>query len=224
MEKIKNSLLGVVLFGISILLIFNFSFAENEDSSNLVKKIEISDYYGVNSLLVNLHLEIGRGEASEDGIFYMVELLNKIKYYSDLDIIDYLGYTFDIKKSLNNLLYEIGDVLDEADIVISSIKNNLVSLEQDRLSCDELKDVSDKNFSLALKDLDSKNMELNLNKSLEYERCSGDSRIYYNVQNKILEDIEFYYEFLKNKYTYFLRNKLDIIKNYPEIYYDLKQK
>jgi len=114
--------------------------------------------------------------------------------------------------------------LDEADIVISSIKNNLVSLEQDRLSCDELKDVSDKNFSLALKDLDSKNMELNLNKSLEYERCSGDSRIYYNVQNKILEDIEFYYEFLKNKYTYFLRNKLDIIKNYPEIYYDLKQK
>jgi hypothetical protein len=42
------------------------------------------------SLLVNLHLELGRGVADEDGIFYVVEMLSKMKYYSALDIIDYL--------------------------------------------------------------------------------------------------------------------------------------
>ncbi len=223
MRKVKNSFLSFVLLIFSLFLILNFSFAENESSSDIIKKIEISDYYWINSLLTNLHLEIWRWESSEDGIFYMVELLNKTKYYSDLDIIKYLWYTFDVEKSLNNILYEIWDVLDEAMVVMTSIENNLVSLEQKRLSCDESKDISDKNFSLALKDLDSKNMELNLNKSLEYERCAGDSRIYYNAQYKILEDIEFYYEFLQNKYTYFLGNKLDIVNNYPEIYYDLKQ-
>lgn len=211
----------IVLTFFSTLMLFTF--AQDQTSSNVVKNIEISDYYWVNSLLVNLHLEIGRWEASEDWIFYTVGLLSKMKYYSDLDIIEYLWYTFDVEKSLDNVLYEIDDVLNEADSALVALEKNLVSLEQERLSCDESKDVADKNFSLALKDLDSKNMELALDKSLEYEKCAGDARIYYNVQDKIFEQIEFYYEFLDNKYAYFLGNRWDIITNYPEIYYDLQK-
>jgi hypothetical protein len=159
--------------------------------------------------------------ANEDGIFYTVELLNQMNYYADMDVIEYLGHVFDVQKSLDNIIYEISDVLDTVVAVVTSLDNNLISLEQKRVDCDESKELSDKNFALALKDFDSKSMEINLNKSLEYEICAGDARIYYNAQSKILEQIEFYYEILEQKYTYFSSNRLDIIENYPEILYSL---
>jgi hypothetical protein len=96
-------------------------------------------------------------------------------------------------------------------------------LKDKKTSCDSLKEISDKNFSLALKDLDSKSMEISLNRSIENQKCSSDARIYYNVQDKILKEIEFYYEILDYKYNYFYGNRFDIIKNYPNIVYNLNK-
>jgi hypothetical protein len=41
-------------------------FKQEDMEIDIVKKIEISDYYGITSLLVNLHLELGRGIADEE--------------------------------------------------------------------------------------------------------------------------------------------------------------
>ncbi|OQY40709.1 MAG: hypothetical protein B6229_01075 [Spirochaetaceae bacterium 4572_7] len=66
-------------------------------------------------------------------------------------------------------------------------------------------------------------MELNLDKSLEFANCALDARIYFNAQDKILDQLDFYYEVLEKKYSYFHGNRADIISHYPEILYNLSK-
>ena len=56
-------------------------------------------------------------------------------------------------------------------------------------------------------------MEQYLQQSLEYDKCASESRIRYNAYNKIIEQLQYYYEILQMKYSYFLENKYDIISN-----------
>jgi hypothetical protein len=212
----------VILFLIVIFLGSGL-FTSAQDSIDYNKKLEVSEYYGYLSLLINVHTEIWRWEASDKTIFFSVWLLNEMKYYSDLDVIKYLWSSFDIEKSLNWLLYDINDVANQWSVAISQLKKSLLFLKDKKTNCDSLKEISDKDFSLALKDLDSKSMEISLNKSIENQKCSSDARIYYNVQDKILKEIEFYYEILDYKYNYFYGNRFDIIKNYPNIVYNLNK-
>lgn len=214
----KLFILTIVL---SSMIFGSFSFA-NIDIDQ-AKQIEVTEYYGYLSLIIDTHLEIGRWELDDKSIFLVVWLLSEMKKYADMDIIEYLWYAFDIRKSFDNLLYEMWDVLDRASISVSYIKKILLSLKNKKTECDSMKELVDKNFSLALRDVDGKNMELNLNKSLEYDKCSSDSRIYYNVQNKILEELDFYYKILEHKYNYFYGNRFSIVENYPNILYNLKK-
>ena len=214
MKKLSTFIILVLL---SMFWLFTLS-----DNINMTEDIEVVEYYWYLSLLINVQTEIGMWEVDDKSIFFVIWLLNEMKISADLDIIEYLWHTFDIWKSLDSLLFNIEDILNQASIAIVEIKNSLFSLEQIKIECDWLKKITDKDFSLALKDLDSKNMEINLNKSIQHQKCSSDSRIYYNANMKILEDLNFYFEILKNKYNYFYSNKFDIIENYPKILYKLK--
>lgn len=196
-------------------------FQENTNV-DIIKKIEISNYYGVSSLLIDLHLEVGK-MSSDEQIFYGMDLLNDMKYYADLDIISSLAYSFDLQYSLDQLLLSMSDLLNNAGFAKTELENNMIKLKQDKLDCDERKEISDKNFTLALRDFDSQNMKKYLDDSLEYDLCAGESRIYYNVENKIYQQVDFYYEILKNKYTYYSSNRDDIIFNYPKILYNLSK-
>ncbi|MCK9466843.1 MAG: hypothetical protein M0P94_00795 [Candidatus Absconditabacterales bacterium] len=206
-------------------LFISFSFTQDSFYNIVeeVEKIEINDYYGSLSLLVDLHLEIARGESSDNPIFFAVELISELKYYSNMDIIDYLGHSFDIQKTLDNLLSDISILLTQSESAKHYIKNNLLLLKTNKTDCDGLKEISDKNFSISLKELDIKNMDINLNKSLEYAKCSSDNRINYNAQDKILGELDFYYTILQHKYDYFSRQRSAIIENYPQILYQLKK-
>jgi len=206
-------------------LFISFSFTQDSFYNIVeeVEKIEINDYYWSLSLLVDLHLEIARWESSDNPIFFAVELISELKYYSNMDIIDYLWHSFDIQKTLDNLLSDISILLTQSESAKHYIKNNLLLLKTNKTDCDWLKEISDKNFSISLKELDIKNMDINLNKSLEYAKCSSDNRINYNAQDKILWELDFYYTILQHKYDYFSRQRSAIIENYPQILYQLKK-
>ena len=221
MINFKKIIVSVILFIFSASMLF--AFADEYDNVDVIKKIEVSDYYGVSFLLLNLHLEIWRGVSDEKWIFFVVDLLNQMKYYADFDVITYLGYTFDVKYSLDSVIFDLSEVLDRWLSVKTELEKNMVWLMQEKLDCDAAKEISDKSFALALKDFDSKNMELYLQQSLDHENCAWEARIYYNVQDKMLSKIDFYYEVLKNKYTYFRSNRDDIIFNYPKILYNLSR-
>ncbi len=216
---------SILIIVIVFCVFSSFSFTQ-EILSNVtqdVEKIEINDYYWYLSLLVDLHSEIGRWEVSDKQMFFAVGLINDLKYYSNLDIIEYLWHSFDVQRTLDFLLWNIFEVLTQSEFTMHYINNNLMLLKAKKTDCDSLKDISDKNFVLALKDLDIQNMEINLNKSLDYANCSSYNRINYNAQDKILWELDFYRTVLKHKYDYFYRQKSAIIENYPQILYQLKK-
>lgn len=233
MVNIKNIIIYTFVFIFFISTIFLFvnadqynvvdsDFQKEDINIDIVKKIELSNYYGISSLLINLHLELGNVSGDEQ-IFYGINLLNDMKYYVDLDIIPSLEYSFDLQYSLDQLLLNMSNLINHVNFAKTDLENNMVKLKQDKLDCDEKKEISDKNFTLALRDFDSQNMKKYLDDSLEYDWCAGESRIYYNVENKIYQQINFYYEILKNKYTYYSRNRDDIIFNYQNILYNLSK-
>lgn len=211
------------VFVIVVLSLFinNVSFAQEEEFS--ISKSESREYYWYLSLVIDMHLEIGRWEVDKDSVFFAIGLLNDMKHYADMNIIEYLWYSFDIKKTFDNLLYDISDLLNQATASMDYIKKTLLSLQIKKTECDSFKDISDKNFYLAFKDFDTKNMQVNLDESLNHDRCSSESRIYYNIQDKILKELDFYYEILNQKYTYFYSNRFSIIENYQKILYELKK-
>jgi hypothetical protein len=46
-----------------------FTFAEE---TNITEEIEVTEYYGYLSLIVNVHTEIGRGEPDDKSIFFVI--------------------------------------------------------------------------------------------------------------------------------------------------------
>lgn len=208
---------------IAFLLLFSTAISETVDFNTTVEKMEISEYYWYLSLLTDAHVEIAMWEVDNKSMFFSISVLSQMKYYSNLDVLDYLWFVFDIRKSFDSLLYEMSAVLEKSEVLISNIKNNLLFLKTKKEDCDLQKTIVDKNFSLALKDLDIKNMEINLNKSLEYDNCSSESRLLYNAQNKILDEFDYYYTILEYKYNYYYSNKFEIVENYPNILYNLKK-
>ena len=84
---------SILIIVIVFCVFSSFSFTQ-EILSNVtqdVEKIEINDYYWYLSLLVDLHSEIGRWEVSDKQMFFAVGLINDLKYYSNLDIIEYIN-------------------------------------------------------------------------------------------------------------------------------------
>jgi len=215
-------------FVISIIIILltrgGFSFTQDDfyDSIPDTEKIEMSDYYWYLYLLLDLHFEISNDFSFDNPMFFTVGLINIMKHYSDMDVIEYLWHSFDIQKTLDYLLSDMSQVLAQSDSAIHYIERNLLSLKTKKDNCDSLKELSDKEFSLALKDLNLKAMDNNLTKSLEYGQCSSDTRINYNAQDKVLWELKFYYTILNHKYEYFHRQRSNIIENYSNILYQLK--
>ena len=139
-------------------------------------------------------------------------LLQNIKYYADVDVIQYLKKSIKPESSLNNFLNKTQNVLNNANAFIIYIDGLKKDQVQNKSKCDNLKETMDKNFSLALKDFDAAKMESYLLTSIENEKCSVEARITYNAYDKMESQVKYYYNILQNKYDYFFGNKYDIIQ------------
>jgi hypothetical protein len=142
--------------------------------------------------------------------------LQNIKNYVDIDVLLYLKKTIYPESSLNSFLSKSEMLLNTANAFIIHIDNLKKDLAQRKNNCDSAKEISDKYFSLALKDLDSVNMEKYLSSSLDNEICSVEARITYNAYDKMLTQIKYYYNILYKKYDYFFTYKYDIVNSMNE--------
>ena len=104
--------------------------------------------------------------------------------------------------------------MNTAGTFITYIDNQKTFLVQRKDSCDNKKSITDKNFFLALKDLDWVNMERNLISSIESENCSVEARITYNAYDKMRSQVKYYYDILAKKYDYFYSNKYEILQSF----------
>lgn len=183
------------------------------DSLN-IPEIELSEYYGSVTLLINMHLELWNWGQSSDSFEYYTKLLSVMDQYAHLDIIKYLTGSINISNSLSYTLDNLGNLLNKASAAKGTLERNMEMLLQTKLDCDGSKELSDKNYSLSLRDYNFVNMEKYLEQSLSYDRCSSEARIQYNAYKKIVEQIDYFYEILEKKNNYFNTNKYNIISNF----------
>ena len=133
------------------------------------------------------------------------------KYYADIDVLKYLSKTVYPEASMNNFLNKTQSILNTSNVFLLHLENKKNSLVQKKNNCDNAKDLSDKSFTLAVKDSDSAKIEKYLMSSIENEYCSVESRITYNAYDKMQAQIKYYFDILQKKYDYFYRNKYEII-------------
>lgn len=201
----------IVLLILSFVLLFSSS-CLSADFLNL-SEIELINYYWPVNLLIDVHIEIWKWDESGDKFWWYITLIKDMSQYADLDIVDYLRKSIDVEHSLQYILNSLFQLLSKCDLVVSDLDRNMKNLEQTKIDCDASKELSDKNYSLALQDLNAKKMETYLLSSIESESCSSEARINYNAYKKIKDRILYYRDILKMKYDYFLDHKYDVIRN-----------
>lgn len=189
------------------------SFAVSESNDSL-ENIELSKYYWVVPLHLNVHMEIWMWETDDEVISSYTVLLKDMKFYADIDVLKYLNKSIYPQTSLEKILNKMANLLNTAGTFITYIDNQKTFLVQRKDSCDNKKSITDKNFSLALKDLDWVNMERNLISSIESENCSVEARITYNAYDKMRSQVKYYYDILAKKYDYFYSNKYEILQSF----------
>ncbi len=206
----KKILYWLIIFAISICCFQKIVIAQNLDNS--VADMELSKYYGVVPLLLDMHKEIGMWESGDGIVLSFASLAQNMKYYADVDVLQYIKKSMYPQSSLDDFLTKTNSILNTSNIFMIHLDNEKKNLIQKKDNCDSLKKQWDKSFSLALKDFDSANMEKYLSISIENEKCSVESRINYNAYEKMHSQIKYYYDILQNKYDYFSRNKYDILE------------
>lgn len=189
------------------------SFAVSETNDSL-ENIELSKYYWVVPLHLNVHMEIWMWETDDEVISSYTVLLKDMKFYADIDVLKYLNKSIYPQTSLEKILNKMANLLNTAGTFITYIDNQKTFLVQRKDSCDNKKSITDKNFSLALKDLDWVNMERNLISSIDSENCSVEARITYNAYDKMRSQVKYYYDILAKKYDYFYSNKYEILQSF----------
>lgn len=180
-------------------------------------EIELSKYYWSITLLINMHMELGDGDQNNNSFQYYTTLLSVMDQYAELDVIWYLKQSINADDTLSYTLDVLSQLLSKASLAMSTLERSMEILNQTKLDCDTSKELSDKNFSMALNDYNYVNMQKYLDLSSSYDRCSSDARINYNVYKKIRSRISYYNDILKRKYEYFQKNRYDIAEHYFSI-------
>ena len=206
MKKIIYFILGVF---VSISSFGWHIYSQNIDDS--LTDMELLKYYGVVSLLLSVHREIWMGQSDDEIMNSYSTLLQNMKHYTDMDVLQYLKRTIYPQSALDSFLDKSETLLSAANVLVSHFDSNKNELVQQKNKCDDAKQTSDKWFSLALKDFDSINMEKYLKISLENEKCSVEARINYNAYDRMQSQIAYYFNILRNKYDYFYTYKYDIL-------------
>lgn len=207
----KKLVCWVLLFCLLISYPFSFVFSQNNTES--LADMELFKYYWITPLILSVHKELWIGHSDDETMSSYSTLMQNLRHYTDMDVLQYLKRTIYPESALNSFLDKSEVLLNAASVLASNFENNKNDLVQQKNKCDDVKQASDKNFSLAVKDFDSINMEKYLKISLENEKCSVDARINYNAYEKMQSQIVYYYNILKNKYDYFFTYKYDIINS-----------
>jgi len=185
---------------------------ENADFDATISDIELFRYYWIWPILLDIHKELWMWVSDDEISYSYSSLIQNMRYYADIDIMQYLGKTVYPQLFLDNFLERTESLINISASFIIYLEEEKNKMVKNKNSCDDAKTSSDKNFSLALKDLDSVNMEKYLLLSIESEKCSVESRIYYNAYDKMQSQVKYYYNILWKKYDYFYKYKYDILE------------
>lgn len=147
----------------------------------------------------------------------ILKTLNKLEYYSEMDIITLLDASIDQKDTLQNYLLESSNIIEESDYFIKNIefeiKNNISELER----CSKQKSLSDKTYFQSLNNGDLTSMNSSIIQSKKADECISTNRIEANSKQAILNKLLILRETLQSKYTFLYQKQSLILDNFQVI-------
>ncbi len=198
-------------------IISSFSFSQIK-TIIFEKHNENTDVYFFNNNLYNvykLHLEIWVW--IDWDLKNNLSLLDSLKYYVFLDIVDLLEF-YDAKdKVLTKFIIWADDILNETDIKINYLDQEMINYKINMDSCTSEKNISDEMYSKYLELSDIEQANYYLNESVKLWKCITENRIKFNSQKIIYDNMKKYYLLLSQKNEYLIKNKDKIIKYFDVI-------
>lgn len=141
-------------------------------------------------------------------------LLKNIKDHSAISIISLLEFSVIKDVVLDKYLNDTDLLLSNVWFVVSSLKQEVSLLESDMNDCLSEKDLADKQFFESIALYDQNFMDESLQKSIDYQKCVWENRIKMNAKIALMDQLNYYYDFVKTKYDYVQSQRDLIIRNF----------
>lgn len=147
----------------------------------------------------------------------ILDILGKLKYYTEIDIVMLLDIAKDQKETLQNYLSESNNIIEKSDYFIGTleykIKNNISEFEK----CSKEKSLADKNYFQAVEKQNSNEMSIAIDESKSADLCISTNRIDANSKQALLNKLSILRETLQSKYDFLYQKQSLILNNFQVI-------
>ncbi len=201
LNKILFSLFVVWLFFWSDFLFANYIFKDENISLFLV---------WLHKWVANNNFDNNNGAQQE----WVLSLLKNIKNHATISIIAMLEFSAIKEVVLDKYLNDTDQLLNNVWFTTNVLKQDIALLLSDMNDCLNQKDLYDKQFFEAISLYDEIYMNESLQKSIEAQKCIWENRIKMNSKTALLDQLTYYYDFVKIKYEYVQSQQDLIIRNF----------
>ncbi len=145
---------------------------------------------------------------------WILYLLKNIKSHASVSVISMLEFSAMKEIVLDKYLNDTDELLNNVWFALSTLKQEISLLESDMNNCLDEKGLYDKQFFESIDLYDEIYMTESLQKSIQAQKCAWENRIKMNAKIVLLDQLNYYYNFVKIKYDYIQSQKELIIRNF----------
>ncbi|MFZ2150590.1 MAG: hypothetical protein WAZ12_03210 [Candidatus Absconditicoccaceae bacterium] len=205
-KKNLNKILFLFLIA-GLLLGSDFLFA-----NYVLKNDDISVFLvGLHKGISNNNFDNNNTNIQQEGI---LSLLRDIKNHASISVISMLEFSAVKEVVLEKYLDDTDKLLINVGFATNVLKQDISLLGVDMNNCLNEKDLYDRQFFESIALYDEIYMNESLQKSIEAQKCAGENRIKMNAKKALLDQLNYYYDFVKIKYEYIQSQRDLIIRNF----------
>lgn len=145
---------------------------------------------------------------------WILSLLRDIKNHASISVISMLEFSAVKEVVLEKYLDDTDKLLINVWFATNVLKQDISLLWVDMNNCLNEKDLYDRQFFESIALYDEIYMNESLQKSIEAQKCAWENRIKMNAKKALLDQLNYYYDFVKIKYEYIQSQRDLIIRNF----------
>ncbi len=230
----KKRFFGCLVFIlIGILTFFIFSFFAGDDNQKVEEEDEMgnfllnivtsyifgaeeSDYLTTNasdtSALTTAFIFGETTLETENDFVDHLNLISRMKNIYNTQLYDYLDKFTDRSQALNDHINELGSIINEAELAMSTLDVELRSMEMQYDTMTSTRDAHENEFFQFLNALNGSEAYYELQIFLEYSRYASEIKANFNAKKTIFSMIDNVLEFLKPRYEDISLNKEALVE------------
>lgn len=177
---------------------------------------ESMEYSDMSLFVLWLHrnISVWFNSLENNSDLWYVDFIKRLKDYSSISVISVLEFSSMKEISLKKYMDDTSNLLKETDFVVNDLQQKVNILKSDMQDCLDNKSLYDSQFFQALELYDQSYADESIENSINYQKCASENRIRMNSNLIILDIINYYYSFIKNKYDYIFSKQELILRNF----------